>query len=83
MKMPTPLEAGVSGVTRVTANANLLITLGIEHVAPVKTSVYTRCNLAASCNAKSPALPCWPVPRTMDVNANRGFGARCWGVGER
>lgn len=80
--MPTPSKAGVSGVTRVTDQAKPLKSLGITHATPRKRFSYTRGNLAARCNAKSPSSACWPIRMLLQANVSRGLDANCWGVGE-
>ncbi len=81
MTMPVPSKAGVAGVTRVTDQAKTLKSLGIRYVTPSKIFSHTQCNLAVPCNAKSPSLTCWPMRMLSQVNASRGLGANCRGVG--
>lgn len=82
MTMSVPSKAGVPGVTRVTDQAKTLKSLRFRHVTPTRISSYTRCNLAVPCNAKRPWPACWPMRRLLQVDANRGLGANCRGVGE-
>lgn len=82
MTMPVPSKAGVPGVTRVTEQAKTLKSLRFRHVSLTRIFSYTRCNLADPCNAKRPWSACWPMRRLLQVDANRGPGANCRGVGE-
>lgn len=82
MTMLIPSKAGVPGVTRVTDQAKTLKSLGIRHVTPTKIFSYARCNLAIPCNGKSPSPTCRLMCMLSQVNANRGLGANCRGVGE-